>query len=46
MRIERPVSRQPIPDHAKCVFKGVIFDVYQWEQKLYNGTTTTFEKLK
>jgi ADP-ribose pyrophosphatase len=25
---------------------GVIFDVYQWEQKLYDGTTTTFEKLK
>ena len=46
MEIPRPKSKQPIPDSAKCVFKGVIFDVYQWEQKLYDGATTTFEKLK
>lgn len=37
---------QPIPDHAKKVFNGVIFDVYQWEQELYDGSKTTFEKLK
>lgn len=41
----RPKSSQPIPPHAKKVFEGVVFDVYQWEQKLYDGTTTTFEKL-
>ncbi len=35
-----------MPDHAKCVFKGKIFDVYQWEQMMYDGTTKTFEKLK
>ena len=46
MNIKKPKSAQPIPEHAKCVFKGVMFDVYQWEQELYNGTTTTFEKLK
>ncbi len=46
MDIQKPKSAQPIPEHAKCVFKGVMFDVYQWEQELYNGTTTTFEKLK
>ncbi len=46
MKIERPKSKQPIPADAKKVFTGVIFDVYQWEQKLYDGTTTTFEKLK
>jgi 8-oxo-dGTP pyrophosphatase MutT (NUDIX family) len=28
------------------VFKGVLFDVYQWEQTLYDGSITTFEKLK
>ncbi len=33
------------PKHAKKVFDGVIFDVYQWEQKLYDGRTTTFEGL-
>jgi ADP-ribose pyrophosphatase len=40
------VSRKStIPEHAKCVFTGVIFDVFQWEQELYDGTKTTFEKL-
>jgi ADP-ribose pyrophosphatase len=28
------------------VFKGVMFDTYQWEQEMYDGTTATFEKLK
>jgi len=46
MPTPRPQSKQPIPDHAKKVFTGVIFDVYQWEQKMYDGTTKTFEKLK
>ncbi len=46
MKIERPKSKQPIPSHAKRVFKGVLFDVYQWEQKLFDGTTKTFEGLK
>jgi len=35
-----------IPDHAKKVFSGVIFDVYQWEQYLFNGKTATFEALR
>jgi ADP-ribose pyrophosphatase len=35
-----------IPDHAKLVFKGKIFEVYQWEQEMYDGTTATFEALK
>lgn len=46
MKTPRPESNQPLPPHAKCVFKGTIFDVYQWEQELYNGQTVTFEKLK
>jgi len=46
MNILRPKSQQPIPDDAKKVFKGVMFDVYQWEQELFDGTKTTFEKLK
>jgi len=46
MDIERPKSRQPIPDNAKRVFKGVIFDVYQWEQEMYDGARTIFEKVK
>jgi 8-oxo-dGTP pyrophosphatase MutT (NUDIX family) len=35
-----------IPDHAKRVFQGIIFDVYHWEQKMYDGSLATFEMLK
>lgn len=35
-----------IPNNAKKVFSGVIFDVYQWEQKMFNGSFETFEMLK
>ncbi len=34
-----------IPKHAKKVFQGKIFDVYQWEQEMFDGTTETFEGL-
>lgn len=44
--IERPASKQPIPSHAKKMFKGVVFEVYQWEQELFDGTTRTYEKVK
>ena len=35
-----------LPPHAKKVFQGKIFAVYQWEQEMYDGTTATFEMLK
>lgn len=35
-----------IPKNAKCVFKGEIFDVFQWEQKMFDGSFKTYEKLK
>ena len=35
-----------IPPHAECVFKGAIFDVYQWQQPMFDGSTATFECLK
>lgn len=35
-----------IPDNAKKVFKWKTFDVYQWEQEMFDWTTKTFEKLK
>ncbi len=37
---------KPIPEHAKMVFKGKIFEVWQWEQTLFDGTKATFERLK
>lgn len=46
MDIERPKSNQPIPEHAKKVFEGVIFDVYQWEQEMFDGSKATYERLK
>lgn len=35
-----------IPPTAKKVFDGVIFDVYQWEQEMFDGSKETFEMLK
>lgn len=35
-----------IPEHARHAFKGILFDVYQWEQRLFDGSTTTFEAVK
>jgi len=35
-----------IPKKAKQIFKGEIFDVYQWPQKMFDGSTATFEMLK
>lgn len=38
--------KKKIPDHAKCVFEGVLFKVYQWEQEMFDGSFATFEGLK
>lgn len=35
-----------LPPEAKQVFKGIIFDVYQWQQQMFDGSTATFEMLK
>ncbi|MDA3856099.1 MAG: NUDIX hydrolase [Candidatus Woesearchaeota archaeon] len=35
-----------IPEHAKCVFKGVLFEIYQWKQEMFDGTFKTFEAVK
>jgi 8-oxo-dGTP pyrophosphatase MutT (NUDIX family) len=37
---------KPIPKKANLVFQGVLFDVYQWKQKMYDGSIKTFERLK
>ena len=34
-----------IPQNAKCVFKGILFDIYQYEQKMFDGNYKTFEKI-
>lgn len=35
-----------IPDNAECVFRGVIFDVYQWQQEMFDGSMQTYEMLR
>lgn len=35
-----------IPDHAEKVFEGILYDVYQWPQEMFDGSTETFEMLK
>ncbi len=40
-----PPPAQPLPEDAEKVFSGVLFDVYQWEQELFDGSTATFEKV-
>ena len=46
MEIKRPQAHQPIPPHARRVFRGVMFDVYQWEQEMFDGSRAIFEKVK
>ena len=41
-----PKNALLIPDNATRVFEGKIFDVYQWPQKMFDGSTATFEMLK
>lgn len=36
----------PLPDSAKRVFKGEIFEIWQWPQQMYDGSTHTFERVK
>lgn len=35
-----------IPDNAIKVFDGIIFDVYHWEQEMFDGSFSTFEALR
>lgn len=37
---------EPIPTEATNVFSGTIYSVWQWEQKLFDGSFTTWEGLK
>jgi ADP-ribose pyrophosphatase len=39
------INSQPLPDHARKVFSGVLFDVYQWEQTMFDGSARVFEKI-
>jgi ADP-ribose pyrophosphatase YjhB (NUDIX family) len=45
MNPNRPYRKPDLPADVRRVFEGKIFDVYQWEQELYDGTKATFEKI-
>jgi 8-oxo-dGTP pyrophosphatase MutT (NUDIX family) len=45
MDIKRPKSKQPMPENAKKVFSGILFDTYQWEVEGYDGINRIFEKI-
>jgi ADP-ribose pyrophosphatase len=32
-----------IPEHAKIIFRGILHNVHQWEQEMFDGTFMTFE---
>lgn len=46
MRKFVPENAKLIPKEAELVFRGKIYDVYQWPQKMYDGSTETFEMLR
>ena len=46
MDLKRPQSKHPIPKDARLAFKGKIFEIYQWDQELFDGTKAVFEKIK
>jgi 8-oxo-dGTP pyrophosphatase MutT (NUDIX family) len=46
MRTIIPKNAKLVPEEAERVFKGEIFDVYQWQQKMFDGSFETFEMLK
>ncbi len=40
------MKKNKLPKNAECVFEGITFSIYQWEQKLFDGETAIFEKAK
>jgi len=41
-----PENAHLIPKDAKRVFEGTIFDVYHWQQQMFDGSFETFEMLR
>jgi hypothetical protein len=45
MSLKNDKQREGIPPEATLVFKGEIFEVWQWQQTMFDGTTATFERI-
>jgi 8-oxo-dGTP pyrophosphatase MutT (NUDIX family) len=39
-------NTNPLPPDAHCVYKGGSTEIWQWKQKLYDGSTKIYEKIK
>lgn len=46
MRTIAPRNERRIPTEATKVFSGVVYDVYHWRQKMFDGREETFEMLR
>lgn len=46
LRTILPTNAVLVPEQAERVFKGVIYDVYQWKEPMYDGSVGVFEMLK
>ena len=42
----RKMQSRTIPKNAKRVYKGIMFDVYHWKQRLFDGSYATFEGIR
>lgn len=39
-------NQNSLPEDAKMIAKGKMFEIWQWEQKMFDGTTEIFERIK
>lgn len=46
MIIPKFPTHKNIPENAECVFSWVRSEVYQWDQKMYDGTLARFERIR
>lgn len=46
LKITRPATGQRPPKAATLAFRGKLFDVWQWSQKLPGGARATFETIR
>lgn len=44
-KIVRPESAITMPKEARRVFSGEVFDIYQWQQQMFDGSYHTYEKV-
>jgi ADP-ribose pyrophosphatase len=46
MKKKIPFGVLLVPENARKAFSGELFDVYQWDQEMYDGSSAIFEMLK